>query len=570
MAAVRTGVRVLGTMTVLALAATATALTQPNGDPVPTQPGCNGGLPTGLAATFACVCTQPGICNIGVPCPSPGSCDDGQNGTCETTLWHTFNDNTCIPSNLSGLDPYAEAAVLPETFHPTCPQTFSLVTRGTALFKNAFGWYNVTGSAPQPSDLHVMLDCNSTPGATAVLDLQAEPAYQGGEIGFFLVTPESHGSPGSCAAGNCCASVARLGQGEGYAYYSERSYNPDAQGADSLIHLLTYQSHLASDKFYFAWEDIFGASNNDFTDVVTAVTGLKCSGGGQPCDTGALGICGRGLTVCHQGQLACEAVFAAGAEGCNGVDDDCDGDVDDAASCPSPDDVCYQGSCVHSCTSGEFPCPPDKTCDTTTGYCLEASCIGQACAGGTICRDGACVAPCSGVVCPHGQECVADRCLDLCASVTCGAGETCVDGKCVGGCNQCNGITCTAPLGCDTTTGACRDLSCATPCPAGTYCHAGTCEDACAGALCPGGETCVDGACAGSGAGGAGGSNLPGPGGQGGSAGASAPSDPNAVDTSSDGGCSCRAGSKSRGASLAFLSLGLAGVFGARRRRRPS
>ena len=554
-------------MTLVTVAATAAAITQPNGDPIPTQPGCNGGMPTGLAAAFACVCTQPGVCNIGVPCPSPGSCDDGQNGVCETTLWHTFNDNTCIPSNLSGLDPYAEAAVVPETFHPTCPQTFSLVTRGTALFENVFGWYNATGSAPQPSDLHVMLDCNAAPGAEVVLDLQSEPAYQGGEIGFFLLTPESHGSPGTCANGDCCASVARVQQGVGFVYYSQRDFNPDFAGVDSLIHLLTYQSHIASDKFYFAWEDIFGASNNDFTDLVTGVTGLKCSGGGQPCDTGALGICGRGLTVCHQGQLSCEPVFASGAEACNGVDDDCDGDVDDAASCPNADEVCSQGSCVPSCASGEFPCPPDKTCDTSTGLCVEGACVGKNCSAGTICRGGDCVPPCSGIVCPHAQQCVADKCVDLCAAATCGTGETCLEGKCLSGCNQCNGITCAAPLGCDTVSGACIDLSCSPPCPGGSYCDAGQCKDACDGAVCPGGAACANGHCAGDeGGGGAGGSTLPNPGGNGGSA-AGTGGDDATGSTTSSGGCGCKGGNSATGTSAAALLAGLAGLFGSRRRR---
>jgi hypothetical protein len=36
-------------------------------------------------------------------------------------MWHSWNDDSCIPSNVSGLDPYAEAATVPETFHPTCP-----------------------------------------------------------------------------------------------------------------------------------------------------------------------------------------------------------------------------------------------------------------------------------------------------------------------------------------------------------------------------------------------------------------------------------------------------------------
>ena len=31
---------------------------------------------------------------------------------------------------------------MPETFHPTCALTYEVLSRGTASFQNAFGWYN--------------------------------------------------------------------------------------------------------------------------------------------------------------------------------------------------------------------------------------------------------------------------------------------------------------------------------------------------------------------------------------------------------------------------------------------
>src|SRR5581483_11633048 len=180
-------------------------LKQPSGLSIPTPPGCSGGQPTGLAATFACQCTSGSGCNIGAPCPSQSTCDNGQHGTCESTLWHSFNDNTCIPSNLSGLDPIADAAITPDTFHPTCGLTFTVVTRGTARFENIFGWYNVTGQKPPAADLHVTLDCHAAAGARVVLDVRAKPEYLGGDIGFFLISPESHTQSGQCAGGDCCA-----------------------------------------------------------------------------------------------------------------------------------------------------------------------------------------------------------------------------------------------------------------------------------------------------------------------------------------------------------------------------
>src|SRR4029078_12564502 len=79
--------------------------------------------------------------------------------------------------------------------------------------------------------------------------------------------------------------------GEGYVYYSERDLNPDHAGTASYVHLLVYDSVVWERKFYFAWEDTYDSSNDDFTDLVTGVSGIECSGAGTACDTGMLGAC---------------------------------------------------------------------------------------------------------------------------------------------------------------------------------------------------------------------------------------------------------------------------------------
>ena len=120
-----------------ALSATARAqLSQPDGTPVPPAPervSCNAnndGPGDSLVTVFACECEEPGVCNVGAPCPGgSGSCDQGQNGTCESRVWHNENDNPCAVGNIDGLDPWAEAAVEPERFQPTCPLTFRVVAR---------------------------------------------------------------------------------------------------------------------------------------------------------------------------------------------------------------------------------------------------------------------------------------------------------------------------------------------------------------------------------------------------------------------------------------------------------
>jgi hypothetical protein len=252
-----------------------TGITQPSGTTIPRPLGCGAGNPTGLAAVFASQCVDPGASNIGIPCVSDGNCDDGINSTCETTLWHTYNDNICIPSNIAGLDPWVSAAITPETFFPVGPLTFTVASRGSTIFANAFGWYNATGSVPAISDLHVVSGCNETGGSGVTVDVQNEAAYLGGRIGFFLVTPESHTVHGSYADGNPCASVGRFAGGVGYVYYSERTLNPDAAGPNSFIHLLVYESRVWEHKFYFAWEDRFGDGDNDFIDLVVSVAGIN-------------------------------------------------------------------------------------------------------------------------------------------------------------------------------------------------------------------------------------------------------------------------------------------------------
>ena len=470
---------------------------QPTGELVPTEPGCSGGSPTGLLAVLACACDRPGVCNIGRPCASETSCDEGRNATCESRMFHVFNDNTCIPSRHDGLDPRADARTTPETFTPVCGLTFEIESRGTARFHDAFGWYNATGASPSPEDLHLMLGPTDPPGTSAVLDVRSDPAYRGGEVGFFLLTPEAHDAPGTCAGGDCDASLARLARGEGYAYFSEAALNPDHRGAASFIHLLVLDSVVVDRKFYFAWEDTFDSANDDFTDLVTSVEGVECAGGGAPCETGRPGACARGVTRCEAGALSCQATFDGAPERCDGLDNDCDGDVDDSATCDDPAEVCHVGACVPRCAVGqEFACPfAHDLCDESTGLCVEPACVGVICGAGTVCRGGTCVRECEGVTCPHGLLCLLDACLDPCDGVTCAVGEACRTGVCVPGCNQCNGLTCASGESCDDRTGQCRDMSCSAGCAAGTFCDHGTCRDACESAVCPRGAACHEGRC---------------------------------------------------------------------------
>ncbi len=379
----------------------------------------------------------------------------------------------------------ADAAIVPETFHPGCRLTFTVVSRGGALFQDAFGWYNATGSAPDPADLHVLIPCGAAPGFVATLDVTHEPAYRGGEIGVFLRTPQTPGGSG-CAGGDCCASATH----PGYTYFSERRFNPDSSGAStSYIHLLVYDSRATPRAFYFAWEDLYSGGDNEFTDFVALVGNIVCTGAGGACDTGMPGVCAQGTDQCRSGALACVPVNTSRAEACDGLDNDCDGTVDNGTSLCPAGQVCERGACVDHCVEGS--CFEGFTC-SSQGTCVETACTAVTCPSGQRCEAGHCVAPCDAVVCPSNQVCRVGRCVDPCAGVTCDAEEACTDGVCQTRC-ECRGCAAGQSCGSD---GRCAATDCATVmCPAGEVCAGGACHDACAGAMCPRGEVCRTGEC---------------------------------------------------------------------------
>lgn len=81
-------------------------------------------------------------------------------------------------------------------------------------------------------------------------------------------------------------------------------------------------------------------------------------------------------------------IHPGATEVCDAKDNDCDGKVDDGATCPSVLDVCTAGACA---------CAPENTCGAA---CVDkmsddANCgsCGHACVGLTSCTGGTCVCP---------------------------------------------------------------------------------------------------------------------------------------------------------------------------------
>jgi hypothetical protein len=163
-------------------------------------------------------------------------------------------------------------------------------------------------------------------------------------------------------------------------------------------------------------------------------------GGGLACNTGLVGVCAAGSTICVAGGISCAQNVQPGVEICDGLDNDCNGIVDNGAN-----QVCYVGPAgtngVGVCHGGSQICsngslgscvgqvlPSTEVCDNLDNNCngqrdenvTQACYTGPAgtngvgiCHGGTqVCTSGA-FGSCVGQVTPIAEICgnsVDDNC----------------------------------------------------------------------------------------------------------------------------------------------------------------
>jgi len=591
-----------------------------------------------------------------------------------------FCTRTCTGGALC-IDAQRDADIFPQVFLPVRGRPVVFVDlMEQAGYENTFGWYNV-GNPYVRYPIFTCTPTNHEPFQQISVDFDAELAagrYDGGLIAFYIITPQNNTSGSNCGSDTPASNF-------GHIYFTETEINGDGD----YVHHLVYASRQNSERFYFAFEDLFRGGDNDFSDYVIGVDGIippcipepelcdgrdnncngiidddpidaggtcgsdegeceagtltctdgalvctgdtgpraelcdgrdndcngviddnltdigdpcgndtgecaagvtacvsghiECAGGvdpeleicdgldndcngiiddspadeGSPCGTD-VGECNFGQLVCIAGQLICSGATGPETETCDGLDNDCNGIIDDNPSdvgnscgsnegecrpgatvcvggvlqcqgavlpqpeiCDGRDNDCNgeiddgnpgggdpcgpqeEGQCspgIWNCVAGRLVCegavlPGVEICDCADNDCNGEIDDGALCPEGTACINCQCVTPCQGEFCPQGMECVEGYCIpNACFGVRCASGETCVGGECV---NFCDLQTCEDGFVCDRSRGVCVENNCyGLGCPDGELCREAACiPDPCSGVECPANQFCRDGEC---------------------------------------------------------------------------
>jgi hypothetical protein len=215
------------------------------------------------------------------------------------------------------------------------------------------------------------------------------------------------------------------------------------------------------------------------------------------------GICKRGMAVCKGAQgIVCEGCVGPQKEICNGIDDDCNGLVDDGIDgvgrpCACEGGVPLMTLMTGECKPGRAVCkgkepldcegcqaPKPELCDCKDNNCNGMNDEGKTCETGFVCLRNAAKGVCEcqpecgtgEFPCPPGLYCDMAEKPPVCKSARC-AGKICLDG-----------------FACDEGDGQCKDMCANVKCAEPKVCKAGRCVD-CYTEGCPAGLVCRDSRC---------------------------------------------------------------------------
>jgi hypothetical protein len=129
---------------------------------------------------------------------------------------------------------------------------------------------------------------------------------------------------------------------------------------------------------------------NDVDDDCNGQVDDNVPGTGGMCNTGFPGPCASGTIACQGGVTDCFPDVAPTPEVCDGIDNDCEGTVDNQAPCPSPLS-CSMGVCDLVCMNGTIECGngcvDPLTDEQNCGMCNNV------CGGNFVCYNGTCQPP---------------------------------------------------------------------------------------------------------------------------------------------------------------------------------
>ena len=308
-----------------------------------------------------------------VPTFDSGTCPGAVNDCVQTAL--NVGEGLATTATNNPVEQVESAALSPEVFQvPQDAGVYRTVEfwdlQEGAGYENTFGWYNVD----TPAVLYPVLLCGHEPGDTQNVNFETEAQagrYHGGYIGFFMISPDNPdnnidwGDP--CGRHDPPPAIATT-----TTIFTEAALNGDG----NYVHYLVYESVVDDDAYYFAFEDLWHGGDNDFDDMLIKVTGLlkpcvpsaevcdgidnNCDGlvdnaavdaGGQ-CGATDEGVCEFGAYECQNGSLVCVGEVTGSGEICDGLDNDCDGVPDD-----NPSDVGLAcGESEGECEAGETQC----------------------------------------------------------------------------------------------------------------------------------------------------------------------------------------------------------------------